>query len=68
MSATVSLDLSDRLVALAHGLEPLMLLAFEAEGFVPPGDATTTDALLKMRLQLTRFQVWLFDQAKRGAP
>ena len=43
-----------------------MMLAFDAESFVAPAKNPTSDGLLKMRPQLTRFQVWLFDQAKRG--
>ena len=54
---------TDRLIALAHAIEPLMMLTVDAEQAIPPDDKITIDGLLRIRLQLTRYRVWLFDRA-----
>lgn len=40
-----------------------MMLTVDAEQAIPPDDKITIDGLLRIRLQLTRYQVWLFDRA-----
>lgn len=58
----------DRLVALAHALEPVMMLAADAQHAMPLTARGVIDGLLRIRLQLARYQVWVINQAKRSTP
>lgn len=60
-------DLRDRLLAVAHAIEPLIMLTIDAEHATPPAEKVLNEGLLQIRFRLTCIQVWLFDRAK-GAP
>jgi hypothetical protein len=61
-------EFREHLLCLAHALEPLMMLAVDAQHAVPLGAKGLVDGLLRIQLQLTRYQVWLLDEANRGSP
>lgn len=65
---TVGADTRERLVALAHALDVVLMLAVDAEHAVPLDDRTTLEGLNRMRLQFSRQKFWLLDRAKRGTP
>lgn len=60
----MSSDLRDRLLAVAHAIEPMLMLTIDAEHATPPDERVLNEGLLQIRFRLTCIQVWLFDRAK----